>query len=122
VREARGESLFQGIEHAGLNPFGGASGKEIAEWYGKAFGFKVVEGNSSFFVEGAGPGRIEVMKEGVSDRSHIAVRVADFEAALAALQAKGFEFEEPKVKPTNKAAFLKQTDPAGNRVHILWKK
>jgi len=122
IREARAGSLFLGVEHAGLYPYRGVAGKTIAEWYGQVFGFKVVEGNSSFFVEGPGAGRIEVNKEGDTDRSHVAILVADFEAAVAALQAKGIEFEEPKIKPNNKAVFLKQTDPAGNRVHLLWRR
>jgi Entner-Doudoroff aldolase len=122
AREARGQGVFEGIEHVGLYPFRGAAGKAVAEWYGQVFGLKVVEGNSSFFVEGAGPGRIEVMKEGETDRAHVAVRVADFEAAVVALTAKGIDLEEPKVKPNNKAVFLRVTDPAGNRVHIIWRR
>jgi 2-dehydro-3-deoxyphosphogluconate aldolase/(4S)-4-hydroxy-2-oxoglutarate aldolase len=120
IREARGQGLFLGIEHPGLYPFHGATGKEIAEWYGRVFGFKVKEGNSSFFVEGTGPGRIEVMKEGDTDRCHLAVRVSDFDAAVVALQAQGIELEEPKMKPNSKSVFLKSLDPAGNRVHLLW--
>ncbi len=120
IKEARGEALFTGIEHPGLHPFGGASAQEIAAWYGQVFGFRVSEGRSSFFVAGQGPGRIEVMKEPVSDRFHIAIRVADFDAAVAALQARGIELEEPNVKPESKAVYLEQTDPAGNRVHLLW--
>lgn len=122
IREARGVKVFQGVEHPGLYPFGGASGQEIAAWYGQVFGFKVVEGNSSFFVEGPGPGRIEVMKQPVTDRAHLAITVSDFEAAVAALRAKGIEFEEPRLKPENKAVYLKQTDPAGNTVHLLWRR
>ena len=120
IREARGQGLFLGVEHPGLYPYAGASGKAIAEWYAQVFGLKVKEGNTSFFVEGPGPGRIEIMKEGATDRCHIAIRVADFEAAVAALQARGIELEEPRLKPDTKAVFLKQTDPAGNRVHLLW--
>ena len=96
IREARGKGLFLGVEHPGLYPFGGASGKDIAEWYGNVFGFKVDEGNSSFFVAGPGAGRIEVMKEGDTDRCHLAVLVSDFEAAVAAVKAKGIELEEPR--------------------------
>ncbi len=120
IREARGEPVFVGIEHPGLHPFGGATGQEIAAWYGEMFGFRVSEGRSSFFVAGKGPGRIEVMKEPVSDRCHIAVRVANFEAAVAALRARGIELEGPICKPESKSVYLKQTDPAGNRVHLLW--
>lgn len=122
IREARGVAVFQGIEHPGLYPYDGASAKEIAEWYGQVFGFKVKEGNSSFFVEGPGPGRIEVMKEGNTDRVHIAVTVSDFEMAVAALQAKGIEIEDAKIKPDSKSAYVKQPDPAGNHIHLLWRR
>jgi 2-dehydro-3-deoxyphosphogluconate aldolase/(4S)-4-hydroxy-2-oxoglutarate aldolase len=122
IRAARGQPIFRGIEHPGLYPYAGAEAKQIAEWYGQVFGFKVKEGSSSFFVEGTGPGRIEINREGATDRCHIAIEVSDFDSAVAALQAKGIELEEPKVKPDSKAAFLKQTDPAGNRVHLLWRR
>jgi 2-dehydro-3-deoxyphosphogluconate aldolase / (4S)-4-hydroxy-2-oxoglutarate aldolase len=122
IREARGEPIFTGIEHIGLNPYGGASGKEIAEWYGKIFGFSVKEGNSSFFVGGGGPGRIEVMKEAGADRAHVAVAVSDFETAVAALQAKGIALGEPTIKPDLKAVYLEASDPAGNRVHLVWRR
>jgi 2-dehydro-3-deoxyphosphogluconate aldolase / (4S)-4-hydroxy-2-oxoglutarate aldolase len=122
IREARGEPIFVGIEHVGLYPYGGASGKEIADWYGKIFGFSVRESNSSFFVEGSGPGRIEVMKEDGTDRVHVAVAVSDFETAVGALQAKGIALSEPKIKPDVKSVFLEARDPAGNRVHLLWRR
>lgn len=122
IKEARGASVFLGIEHAGLYPFAGASGREIADWYAQVFGFQALEGRSSFFVSGQGPGRLEVLKDPVGDRAHIAIRVLDFEAAVAALQAKGIELEEPTLKPQSKAVYLKQPDPAGNRVHLLWQR
>ena len=50
----------------------------------------------------------------------MAIRVSDFETAVAELQAKGIELEKPKIKPGVKAVFLKQPDPAGNLVHLLW--
>ena len=122
IREARGKGNFLGVEHPGLYPYGGASAKDIAEWYGRVFGFKVTEGSSSFFVEGSGFGRIEIMKQGETDRCHIAVEVADFEAALAALKAQGIELQEPIIRPHLKAVYLKQPDPAGNLVHLLWRR
>jgi hypothetical protein len=39
---------------------------------------------------------------------------------VAALQAQGVELAEPKMGPGFKAVFLKETDPAGNIVHLLW--
>ncbi len=121
VREARGEHLFKGIEHVGLYPGDAASAHDIAEWYGRVFDLQAKEGKSSWFLQGTGTGRIEVMKEGPTDRCHIAVEVSDFETAVDRLQAKGIELEEPKVKPDTKSVFLRQTDPAGNRVHLLWR-
>jgi 2-dehydro-3-deoxyphosphogluconate aldolase/(4S)-4-hydroxy-2-oxoglutarate aldolase len=122
IREVRGENVFRGIEHPGLYPLHGGSAKQIADWYGMTFGFKVTEGRSSFFLAGPGPGRIEVMKQGDTDRCHLAIEVSDFDAAVAELQARGLECEEPKVGQDLKAAYLKQTDPAGNRIHLLWRR
>jgi 2-dehydro-3-deoxyphosphogluconate aldolase / (4S)-4-hydroxy-2-oxoglutarate aldolase len=122
IRQARGVPVFLGIEHLGLYPFAGATGKAIADWYGQVFGLQVKEGNTNFFVTGAGEGRIEVMKAGDTDRCHVAVTVSDFEAAVAALQAKGLQLEDLRVKPEAKAAYLVQTDPAGNRVHLIWRR
>jgi len=122
IRAVRGQSVFAGVEHVGLYPYSGATAQDIAEWYGQVFGFHIQEGKSSLFAEATGPGRIELMKEGDTDRCHIAVKVHDFEEAAAALKAKGIELEEPKVGPDFKAAFLKQTDPAGNRIHLLWRR
>lgn len=120
INEVRGKSVFAGIEHVGLYPDGGAGGREIAAWYVDTFGFKGKEGNSSIFISSSGPGRIEVMKEGDADKPHIAIRVANFELACNILKGKGIELEEPKVSGNAKAVYLKGTDPAGNRVHLLW--
>ena len=122
IQEARGVSPFLGIEHVGLYPNSGQNGKILSDWYSQLFGFKPAEGNTSIFLAGNGNGRIEVMKEGSSERSHVAISVSDFETAMSLLQAKGIELEEPKIKPETKAVFLKQTDPAGNRVHLLWRR
>jgi len=124
IREARGKVNVLGIEHPGLYPYGTATAKAIAEWYSQTFGFKLTEGNSSFFIEGSGPGRLEIMKAGDTNRVHLAVAVADFEAAVAALKAQGIEVEEPWManRPDMKAAYLKQPDPAGNRVHLFWRR
>lgn len=122
INEVRGRSVFAGVEHVGLHPAGGASGGQITQWYVDTFGFAGKEGESSFFVSSSGPGRIEVSKDPSADRPHIAIRVTNFELACSVLKAKGIELEEPKIKGDAKSVFLKGTDPAGNRVHLLWKK
>jgi len=122
VRGGEQLSVFRGLEHPGLYPYGGAAPGQIAEWYAQMFGFEVVEGPTGFFLSGSGPGRIEVMKQGDTNRCHLAIEVSDFEAAVAALQAKGIELEPPRIFPDLKAIWLKQSDPAGNQVHLIWRK
>lgn len=121
-RAARGLNVFTGVEHVGIYPQTDQLGMEVAEWYRSTFGFDVNVGNSSIFVQGSGPGRIEIAKSGTSAHAHIAIAVSNFEAAVELLQARGVELETPMIKSTVKAAYLKQTDPAGHRIHLLWRK
>jgi hypothetical protein len=39
---------------------------------------------------------------------------------VADLKAKGIELLEPRIGPALKAVYLKDRDPAGNIVHLLW--
>jgi 2-dehydro-3-deoxyphosphogluconate aldolase/(4S)-4-hydroxy-2-oxoglutarate aldolase len=121
VRLARGQSPFIDIEHVGLYGHGGVTGEDIANWYHKLFGFELEENLNSILVGGMRPGSIDVSKEGKNERCHIAVRVADFDEAIAHLRALGIEFGEPKIGPGSKAVFLKNPDPAGNLVHLIWR-
>jgi 2-dehydro-3-deoxyphosphogluconate aldolase/(4S)-4-hydroxy-2-oxoglutarate aldolase len=120
IGETRGAPVFLGVEHVGLYPTKEADAQAIGEWYKDRFGFELKEGRSSFFVGGPGSGRIEVLKEAITDRCHVAVQVSDFEKAVASLEAQGVALAEPKLKPGVKAVFLKERDPAGNLVHLLW--
>lgn len=119
VKKARGQPLFLGIEHVGLYPTKIATAAEIADWYANLFGFKKNEGTSSFFISGHGTGRIEVMKEPMQTPCHIAIRVSNFEEACKDLTEHGVQLEEPRIKKGVKAVFLKETDKAGNKVHLF---
>lgn len=121
VRTARGQNPFVDIEHVGLYGNDSFNGQQLANWYQKLFGFELEEGSSSIFIGGMRPGSIEVSKEEKSEHCHIAIRVADFEAAVDHLQKLGVELEEPKIKLDTKAVFLKASDPVGNRVHLIWR-
>jgi 2-dehydro-3-deoxyphosphogluconate aldolase/(4S)-4-hydroxy-2-oxoglutarate aldolase len=121
IQEARGTPLFLGIEHVGLYS-DTSTGDEIAQWYSKMFGLNTKEGRSSFFVSGIGSGRIEVMKNPEPTKCHIAIRVSNFEEACKHLRKKGIELEEPKLKKDVKAVFLKNCDPTGNKVHLIFRK
>ncbi len=122
IDECRGRSVFSGIEHVGLCPNGESGGQGLADWYAGTFGFTTAESASSFFVSSWGPGRIEVMKKADPPRSHVAIRVTDFALACRILEQKGIELEKPTLKDDAKAVYLKDPDPAGNRVHLMWRR
>lgn len=119
VHAARGETVFNGVEHIGLYAHK-SSPEALSAWYEKTFGLARKEGNSSFFVSGKGPGRIEFPKTGADAALHLAVRVSDFDAAEAALQAQGIGLKDPNIKADAKSAYLDVTDPEGNLIHLLW--
>jgi 2-dehydro-3-deoxyphosphogluconate aldolase/(4S)-4-hydroxy-2-oxoglutarate aldolase len=123
IRQAGGEKTDYHLEHIGIYPTEQATAQEIAEWYARAFGLNLVEGNNSYMLEGASGGRIEVVKASGPDKIHLAISVSDFEDAVAELKSRGFEVEDsPRISPTLKSVFLKSADPAGYRVHILWRR
>ena len=121
IREARGAPAFLGVEHVGLYPTDEVGGEEIAAWYGDRFHLEVSEGRSSIMISGAGPGRIEVMKKQPEEQCHVAIHVSDIDAAAEDLQRRGVELEQPIVKPEYQVIYLKERDPAGNRVHLYWR-
>jgi 2-dehydro-3-deoxyphosphogluconate aldolase/(4S)-4-hydroxy-2-oxoglutarate aldolase len=122
IREARGTPIFLGVEHIAIYPTEKASAIAIADWYSETFGFAKKEGQTSIMISGIGPGKIEVMKAPEKEvRVHVAIYVSDFEVACNYLKEKGIELEEPTIKPGVKAVYLKKIDPAGNRVHLIFR-
>jgi 2-dehydro-3-deoxyphosphogluconate aldolase/(4S)-4-hydroxy-2-oxoglutarate aldolase len=116
----RGLPLFSGVEHTGTYPLEGQDAAEIADWYVDKLGFQKFEGEGYYFVFSQGPGRIEVLSAHESTRAHMAIKVRHLGEAMRVLQEKGFDFEPVKDFGRTKAVFLKQTDPAGNKVHFLY--
>ena len=94
----------------------------MSNWYHAVFRLPIVEGISSIILGDPNQGFIEFMKEPFGGHCHVAIRVSDFEAVVETFKSRGFELEVPKVKPGLKAAFLKAPDPAGNRVHLIWRR
>ncbi len=117
---ARGLPLFSGLEHWGTYPRKGQDSQEIVDWYVNSFGFKHLEGEYFHFVSSAGPGRLEILKEHEPTRGHMAIKVRHMPAAVEALAARGIGFEPVKDLGRVKVVFLKQPDPAGNKVHLLY--
>ena len=121
VRKARGQSVFGAIEHVGIYPTKETTNEEIAAWYQQAFGWGITPTGSNLFATTGKPGWIEAMKGPAGESCHIGVKVLDFETSMAELQARGYELDEPRIAPTSKLVYLKQRDPAGNLVHIVWR-
>lgn len=124
IKKARGVPVFLGVDHVAVYPPAGATPappEGVGEWYIERFpGLRLVEGETSDFVTGTAGGSIEAMHGAGDDRAHIAIRVADFDEALRVLRERGVELEEPTSRPGGRSAFLKERDPAGHRVHIVW--
>jgi 2-dehydro-3-deoxyphosphogluconate aldolase/(4S)-4-hydroxy-2-oxoglutarate aldolase len=122
IREARGVPIFLGIEHIAIYPTETANATQIVDWYAENFGFTKEERQTSIMLSGKSGGKIEVMKKYEKDtRAHIAVYVSDFEAAYNSLKGKGVELEEPIIEPDYKVVYFKKPDPAGNKVHIIFR-
>ena len=119
VHSARGESVFSGVEHIGLYAHQ-SSPEALSAWYQQTFGLQRKESSGAFFVSGSGAGRIEFPKAGAAAQVHIAVRVSNFEAAVAHLQAKGISLKDVSIKPDSKFGYLDVADPEGNLIHLLW--
>lgn len=122
IREARGQNTAYGVEHIGIYPQEAGGAQAIVDWYSNVFGLRIKEGSSSIFLEGDNAGRLEIMKSPADVRTHVAISVSDFEDAVRKLQEKGIALENPNIKSHVKAVYLKNPDPAGNLVHLLWRK
>ncbi len=122
IKEARGTPLFLGVDHIGLYPESKGTGKQIADWYEKNFGFTIDEGGLAFHVPKRGIGELEIFKEQPFTKCHIAIKVSNFEKACEYIKSKGIELEEPVIKKGfSKVVYLKENDPVGNKIHLIFR-
>jgi len=119
VQSARGGSVFSGVEHVGLYAYK-SSPETLSAWYQQTFDLQRKESAGAFFASSSGSGRIEFPKVSADAKVHIAVRVNNFEAAAANLQAKGISLKDVSLKPDSKFGYLDVADPEGNLIHLLW--
>jgi glyoxylase I family protein len=117
--------MFTGIEHfaiASPNP------KALADWYVKTLGFQhSYEYQGNFFIRAQNGSLIEIiLSEGPRVEAeaktpglrHIAIAVADFEAAQAELKSRGVRFTSPPYENQgNRLIFFKDMD--GNILHLI---
>ena len=117
--------MFVGLEHTAIaspNP------KNLAQWYADHLGFHInFEYDGNYFVRAQNGSMLEIIpSEGARAQQkmrdegirHLAIEVTDFDAAHAALKAKGVNFTgEPYVNQGNRLVFF--TDCDGNFVHLI---
>ena len=119
--------MIQGIEHTAIAAADAAS---LAGWYVDVLGFtEVYRSPNAIFVRTVNGTMIEIINaEGSRSESgmktpgirHLALAVADFDAAYAQLQAKNVSFVgEPQNSKGNRTVFF--TDPEGNLLHLLYR-
>ncbi len=117
--------MFIGLEHTAI---ASQSPEKLAQWYVDHLGFKInyrYDGN--VFVKASNGTMIEIIpSEGgrgaqrLKDPGirHLAIEVADFDAAYQHLKGKGVPFiTEPVNNQGNRLVFF--TDPDGNFLHLL---
>jgi glyoxylase I family protein len=100
----------------------------LAQWYVDHLGFRInFEYDGNYFVRAENGSMLEIIpSEGARAEQkmrdegirHLAIAVADFDKAHAALQAQGVRFTgEPYVNQGNRLVFF--TDCDGNFIHLI---
>ncbi len=120
--------MIQGIEHTAI---ASPDLNRLAQWYVEKLGFVVNYRSSSgkaLFLKAPNGSMIEVIESNANPRHaadmkepglrHMALAVADFDAAYESLKAAGVEFIAEKASSGgNTTAFFR--DPEGNILHLL---
>ncbi len=122
--------VFSIVEHMGIAV---ADPKASAAWYEKVLDFKEIFSNGAepptLLVEHPSGFRLEVIPK--TDRpqpereprdpgwSHIALKVADLDAAAAELTSRGLVFDDDPVEAVGGGRILNFSDPDGNMMQIV---
>lgn len=108
-----------GVHHASIMV---ADAAVAIDFYVNALGMVQRNDRPNFSFGGAwldfGEGQLHLIEGAVPTHcgQHFAIRVADIDAAVAELRAKGIEVSDPKPVATSRQAFLQ--DPSGNLVEL----
>lgn len=121
---------FTGIDHPALaadNPVG------LAGWYCEKLGYQEVFRNPKnvCIIKAPDGSFIEIMPRDDTPRpqrttwtpgwSHLALRVADFDAACAYIESVGIEFSAPPADAIGGGKVRNFFDPEGNMLQIVWR-
>lgn len=123
--------MFGGLEHVAICA---KDTEALAQWYCDVLGFEVCYKNTkeppAFFVKQPGGSMLEIMPakgprparadtdEGLA---HLAVGVADFDAAYNALKAKGVSFTGDPKEASGGVRVVFFTDIEGNLIQIIYR-
>ena len=117
--------LFTGLEHTAI---ASQDPKRLAGWYVQTLGWKInFEYDGNYFVRAPDGAMLEIVpaegpaldtKVRTPGLRHLAISVADFDAAYAALQQAGVRFTgEPFVNQGNRLVFFCDADD--NLLHLI---
>jgi glyoxylase I family protein len=108
-----------GVHHVSINV---RDASEALEFYTGVLGLTARTDRPDFPFGGAwldiGGEQLHLIESPVPDDcgQHFALRVADIDAAVAALRQRGIEVSEPKPVATSRQCFLR--DPSGNLIEL----
>lgn len=122
------KSVFLGIDHPALAV---KDVGKIAQWYCDVLGYEVFARNDQpiYIIKAPDGSFIEVMPEDGSPRpqrnvatpgwSHLALRVSDFDKAIAGLDKHNVTWQGPEFVAVGGGRIRNFTDPEGNMVQIV---
>jgi glyoxylase I family protein len=123
--------MFSGFEHTAIAAH---DSEGLARWYIRIFGLQVVHDNGksppTYLLKAPDRSVIEILPANAGEKTdydqkqaglrHLALTVADFDAALAYLKEQGVDqFFDFRQSEESRLIFFR--DPEGNILHLMWR-
>ena len=123
--------MFSGFEHTAIAAH---DSKTLADWYIRIFGLQVVYDNGkvppTYLLKAPDGSVIEILPAAPAEKidydqrqpglRHLALTVADFDAALSYLREQGIDrFFDSRQSEGARLIFFR--DPEGNILHLMWR-
>ena len=123
--------MFSGFEHTAICAH---DSKNLADWYIRMFGLQVVHDNGksppTYLLKAPDSSVIEILPANPGEKTdydqkqaglrHLALLVADFDAALNHLREQGIDqFFDSRQSGESRLIFFR--DPEGNILHLIWR-
>jgi glyoxylase I family protein len=122
------KKVFSGIDHPAI---AAEDVEKLAQWYCSVLGYEVFARTEKpiYIIKAPDGTYIEIMPEDGSRRpqrntstpgwSHLALRVTDMDAAIAALERHGVAWEGAEFGAVGGGRIRNFTDPEGNMIQIV---